>query len=657
MPYIPKIPRIGTKLSRSVKHIDEDDLKFDKKLEIFEDKIQDSQNLEKKSSQTKKNNLNDIKFITNLENDKFNKNNELKIPNLKLPLKPHQIEAVNWMISLEDKIKNEPNSYNVRGGILSDAPGLGKTLSTLCLCIKKEIDNPEDETDFPNLVICPKIVVDEWCNAIDKFFGDKYPYICLKPNKMININLEEIKKYKFVITNYEFINSIMKEFYGDFLEENKKNKEIQLRKPLEEQNLINKKGRELLVDINWNRVICDESHRLNNSTSLTFLSLINVISKRRWCLTGTPIRNYEKDIYHQFLFLGYNHFVEKNRFTYNQYRTDKLHKHVLKRSYTDVDIDMPEFEEKNINIELTEYEMKFYKNVNESLKIAYKEFSNGYSSFSNVLHLFLRLRQMCVSSFAMVRQLKKLNDKNKTKNDKIKYKNEDDTDASGDDIEILKEMHYIEQIHSIKNFNAEHLSNLVEKLVPDELIDWVDDKYGSAGYMSSKINAIIKILNEINNNEKVLIYTCFKTHMDIIQEAIESQFGKNVLILNGDFSEKERQDVLSTFKKSNTHNIMIINYKLGSEGLNLMEANNVILCENWWCPSVMEQAKHRAYRIGQKRKVYIYNIITKNTIEEKIKKICDKKEDLSKSFMNDVFDTFKQKDYKLNSSTLKRIIF
>ena len=154
MPYIPKIPRIGTKLSRSVKHIDEDDLKFDKKLEIIEDKIQDSQNLEKKSSQTKKNNLNDIKFITNLENDKFNKNDELKIPNLKLPLKPHQIEAVNWMISLEDKIKNEPNPYNVRGGILSDAPGLGKTLSTLCLCIKKEIDNPEDETDFPNLVIC-----------------------------------------------------------------------------------------------------------------------------------------------------------------------------------------------------------------------------------------------------------------------------------------------------------------------------------------------------------------------------------------------------------------------------------------------------------------------------------------------------------------------
>ena len=132
---------------------------------------------------------------------------------------------------------------------------------------------------------------------------------------------------------------------------------------------------------------------------------------------------------------------------------------------------------------------------------------------------------------------------------------------------------------------------------------------------------------------------------------------ENVLLLNGNFNEKDRQDILTNFKNSKEHNVMIINYKIGSEGLNLMEANNVILCENWWCPSVMEQAKHRAYRIGQKRKVFIYNIITKNTIEEKIKKICDKKEEISKNFMNDVFDCFKKSDYSLNLTTLKKIIF
>jgi SNF2 family DNA or RNA helicase len=657
MSYIRKIPRVSTKIFPLVRHVDEEDLIFSRKLDLEIQQMQKEQ--EQKESIKKEININKINQITQLHIDKVNtvsnkqiekvEKIKVEIPNLKFPLKEHQHQAVKWMLDIETKVKKDPNSYNIRGGILSDAPGLGKTLSTLSLCIKKSIDEPEGETGFPNLVICPKIVIDEWCNAITKFFGNTYKFIAFKSNKTIDIKLEEIKKYKFVITNYEYVNGLMKEFYETTLEENKKNKEFELRKEIDEKYLVNKKGRELLVDINWNRIICDESHRLNNSKSLTFLSLMNLISDKRWCLTGTPIRNCEKDIYHQFLFLGYNNFIGNKRFTYNQYRSDKLHKHILKRNYSDVNIEMPVFEEKFITIELTENEKELYNNVNDFLKKTYKQFSNGYASFSNVLHLFLRLRQMCVSSYAMIRQLEKLNKKSK-KDIKIIDEN---------DIDILKEM----SIEDIDKNDIIHLSNIVSEIIPEKLNEWVKDKYGSAGYMSSKIQSILNILNEIDSNEKVLIYTCFKTHMDIIKEAIENKFNKKVSILNGDFNEKQRQDILSSFKgtgeiqSENECNIMIINYKLGSEGLNLMEANNVILCENWWCPSVMEQAKHRAYRIGQKRKVKIYNIITKNTIEEKIKKICDKKDEIGKSFMNDIFDCFKQKDYGLNSTTLKRIIF
>lgn len=566
-------------------------------------------------------NKNDDNLDINIENS-INENKEkIKIPNLLLPLKEHQKYSIKWMCDIENKINDVSNMYNIKGGILSDAPGLGKTLTTLCLCIKQSIDNNQSETGYPNLIICPKIIIDEWCNCITKFFGDKYIFIALKNTNVKNMTVDELKKYKFVITNYEFINSVMKETFNEKLKE----KEIKLRMPVNEELLKDKKGKELLININWNRIVCDESHRLNNSSSITFLSLINLISNKRWCLTGTPIRNYEKDIYHQFLFLGYNNFIGRKRFTYNQYRADKLYKYILKRGYKDVNIEMPDFEEKYIYIELTENEKEFYKNINECLKTAYKQFSNGYASFSNVLHLFLRLRQMCVSSFAMVRQFQKLN-----------Y-NKDKSDENLDENEIFKDV--------------------FDKLIPKKFEEWVSNKYGSAGYMSSKISAIINILEKINCNEKILIYTCFKTHMDIIKEAIESKLNENVLILNGDFKEEERQHILNDFKNDKEHNIMIINYKLGSEGLNLMEANNVILCENWWCPSVMEQAKHRAYRIGQKRKVNIYNIITKDTIEEKIKKICEKKEMIGKCFLNDAFDTYTQKDYKLNSTMLKKIIF
>jgi SNF2 family DNA or RNA helicase len=621
---IRKIPRksncskIETKLFHSIRYNDGDDLNI---------------NLEESTKNTK--------IETKIINKKKLKS-KVDIPDLILPLKTHQHEAVKWMLEIENKVRNEPNPYNIRGGILSDAPGLGKTLSALCLCIKSSFDNSNEETGFPNLIICPKIVIEEWCNSITKFFGDKYLFLSIKSNDILDITYDKLKKYKFVITNYEFILSMMKEYYNDSLLELKSSKEFQLREPFKHNELINKKGRELLVDINWNRIICDESHRMNNSKSLVFLSLINLISNKRWCLTGTPIRNYEKDIYHQFLFMGYNNFIcKKSKFSYNQYRTDKLNKHVLKRAYKDVEIIMPEYEEKSISIELTENEKKIYENVHNNLKNEYKRFSNGYVSFGNVLHLFLRLRQMCVSSYAMIRQLKKNID-----NETIK------------EIEEISDENFkLKDMRSIKNISTNDLAN---KIIPNELYEWIMDKNGSAGYMSSKISAVVEILKEIEkriNKEKVLIFTCFTTHMDIIKNRIENELKTNVLLLNGSIKENERQEIISLFKESNDYNIMIINYKIGSEGLNLMEANNVILCENWWCPSVMEQAKHRAYRIGQKKKVYFYNIITKNTIEDKIKKICDNTEELSKSFMNDIFDTFTKKDYGLNNNTLKKIIF
>ena len=226
---INRIPKIKAKLSFAVKDIDTGDnfLSDIIKCEEKNTKYIKTEILEKKKKEK--------------EIDE-----ETEIPNLLLPLKPHQHVAVKWMCELETKIFKEPNPFNIRGGILSDAPGLGKTLSTLCLCLKQEIDLPEYETSFPNLVICPKIVIDEWCNAIEKFFGDKYYYLALKSVNYKDIDILTLKKYKFVITNYEHINSIMKEYYSDTLNENK-TKDVMLRKPINENILKNKKGYQLLL--------------------------------------------------------------------------------------------------------------------------------------------------------------------------------------------------------------------------------------------------------------------------------------------------------------------------------------------------------------------------------------------------------------------------
>lgn len=528
----------------------------------------------------------------------------LNIPNLKLPLRKHQIEAVKWMLKLEEK--TYPNIYGIQGGILSDAPGLGKTLSILSLCVMSEYNN-----GFPNLIICPKILIEEWKNAIDKFFGDSYKYFHFTTNSNKDITIDELYRYKFFITNYETIISIMKS-------ENivSKNIESNIRLPTCIDKLKTMKGNQLIVNLNWNKIICDESHRINNHKTFTYKSVISLISDRRWCLTGTPIRNYEKDIYCQFMFLGYK---SNGSFCYELYQKHKLHEYILRRDYNDIDIDVPLYKEYTINIEFTKEEREFYNHILGFTKSLYKRFSNGTISFSSVLHLFLRLRQMCVSSYSMIKQLEKI--------------------------------------------SSENLS--IEDLVPNVMKDWLYNSTSSSGINSSKINAIMDILKSIDNNDKVLIYTYFKSHMNLIKERIEKKFRENVLILNGDYNDKKRNEILNTFKTSPDHNIMIINYSIGSEGLNLMEANNVILCENWWCPSVLEQAKHRAFRIGQKKNVKIFNIITKDTIEEKIQKICDKKNILNEQFMINVSnknekhtDSLRSKEtINMNSKMLRKIIF
>jgi len=529
-----------------------------------------------------------------LEKNIFEKKS-INIPNLRFPLRNHQIEAVNWMLEIEEKTYS--NVYGINGGILSDSPGLGKTLSMLSLCIVSEYNN-----GFPNLIICPKIVIEEWKNAITKFFGDTYKYLHFITNSNKDINIDELCKYKFIITNYETIISIMKS-------ENivSKNIESNTRLFTSIDKLKTMKGNQLIVNLNWNRIICDESHRINNHKTFTYKSVISLISDRRWCLTGTPIRNYEKDIYCQFMFLGYK---SNGNFCYELYQKHKLHEYILRRDYNDIDIDIPLYKEKTINIEFTKEEREFYNHILGFTKTLYKKFSNGSVSFSSVLHLFLRLRQMCVSSYSMIKQLEKI--------------------------------------------SSENIS--VKDLVPNEMEDWLYEKNGSSGIKSSKINAIMDILQTIDNKEKVLIYTYFKCHMNLIKERIEKKFRENVLTLNGNYNDKERNEILNTFKTSPEHNIMIINYSIGSEGLNLMEANNVILCENWWCPSVLEQAKHRAFRIGQKKNVNIFNIIIKDTIEEKIQKICDKKNILNEQFMMNVSNSSKN-TINMNSKILRKIIF
>ncbi|KAI4353163.1 hypothetical protein L6164_002134 [Bauhinia variegata] len=121
-------------------------------------------------------------------------------------------------------------------------------------------------------------------------------------------------------------------------------------------------------------------------------------------------------------------------------------------------------------------------------------------------------------------------------------------------------------------------------------------------------------------NEKVIVFSQYRDPLNLIKDHLHSLFkwseGKEVLQMDGTLELKQRQSLIHNFNDSNSKaKILLASTRACSEGINLTGASRVILLDVVWNPSVERQAISRAYRLGQKKVVYTYHLITKNTDE------------------------------------------
>lgn len=149
---------------------------------------------------------------------------------------------------------------------------------------------------------------------------------------------------------------------------------------------------------------------------------------------------------------------------------------------------------------------------------------------------------------------------------------------------------------------------------------------------SGKFEKLKAMLEEIiTEGHRVLLFSQFVDMLDIIKAWLERE-GIAYEYLTG--KTKDRQGAVERFNKSKTIPIFLISLKAGGTGLNLTGADYVIHYDPWWNPAVEDQATDRAYRIGQTKKVFVYRLITKNTVEEKIQKLKTVKRDLVDSVIS-----------------------
>ena len=141
---------------------------------------------------------------------------------------------------------------------------------------------------------------------------------------------------------------------------------------------------------------------------------------------------------------------------------------------------------------------------------------------------------------------------------------------------------------------------------------------------SAKIEELVKIVKEvIANGHKILIFTSFKTALDIVRKRFKQEKISSYSI-DGSVNSKKRMELVNKFNNDDT-NTFLITIKAGGTGLNLTSADVVIHIDLWWNPQVENQATDRSHRIGQKNNVEVIKIICKGTIEERILELQNKK--------------------------------
>lgn len=145
---------------------------------------------------------------------------------------------------------------------------------------------------------------------------------------------------------------------------------------------------------------------------------------------------------------------------------------------------------------------------------------------------------------------------------------------------------------------------------------------------STKIEELVKIVKDIiQNGHKMLIFTSFKTALEIVKEKL-NQEKIDSYVIDGSVSSKKRAELVEKFNYGDTK-IFLIMLKAGGTGLNLTGADVVIHLDLWWNPQVENQATDRAHRIGQTNTVEVIKLVCKGTIEERILELQNQKKVLS----------------------------
>jgi hypothetical protein len=150
---------------------------------------------------------------------------------------------------------------------------------------------------------------------------------------------------------------------------------------------------------------------------------------------------------------------------------------------------------------------------------------------------------------------------------------------------------------------------------------------GQQAETSSKMARLVDALVDASaDGHKALVFSQWTSLLDLVEPHLKAASIRYVRL---DGSTRDRAAVVAEFQDPNGPEVMLISLKAGGTGLNLTAADHVFLLDPWWNPAVEDQAADRAHRIGQDRPVMVYRLVAKDTVEEKILALQERKRSIA----------------------------
>ena len=527
-----------------------------------------------------------------------------------------------------EKEAGDVQDLNIRGGCLCLHMGMGKTVTTLAhiantLC-----------PGFPTLIVCPKSAIKTWKDEIKMFFGDQLSLYVFHPefNNLKTVTRAHLCSHDLVLTSYNLVtlyaydlNLPQKICYADDFTHRKGTEIITEPLPITETLDNSQLGKSLLFTIPFARIVADESHNFANYDTKLWKAMMCLYGTYKWCLSGTPIRNYaNKDLYAQFKFLGYYDLVlDPVEFIS---KLPNIRDYIRNVDYVEAEVVLPPLEHRKVSVMLNNEQRKVYDYFADQTRAFFEEFTLGTKQFSDVLTMFMRLRQVCVAPYTICPD----DDRRKKMNDEEEKK-------------YLNSQRALQRTH------------------PD-LVKAIHNRQGPCGIHSAKIDTVMDILKEIPEGDKVLIFSSFVKVLDLVKEAMRQEHPqRKSVMLEGSVPQKERESRIDKFKTDKDVSVMFLNYKVGSESLNLTVANHVILIESWWSFATIQQAVARCHRMGQTKPVTVYELFAflpdKSTIESRILEVCEKKQQMAQKYLKGEMVPSGAKEQKLDRDLLGHLLW